>query len=212
MKTIFTSLPLMVLLFALASCSEEPPVETADQAENKAAADNTADSAAPEAEQSLAEDWPFIWLDEDGDCQKTDVEVLIRDALNLIHWNDPEACTIRDGEWGNWATGGIVNGGSAWVVPVVTPDQAMKSGAESWGREQQLAFINDMDNLVVMDIYTAAERNVLGPESWLPYEPLRCTYIDRWVTIKSRYALSMSEAEQKTVQSIQDACSAEADG
>lgn len=152
--------------------------------------------------------WPFTWLDEDGDCQDTETEVLLRDTVNLIQWADVNACEVRSGTWISIGTGRPVIGALAWVVPVVTPREAVASGATHWSSERQLAFINDFENLVVMDPKSAAQRDFSGPEDWLPAQAFRCDYVERWRNVKRRYGLSMDEAEQKAVEKELAACAA----
>lgn len=168
--------------------------------------------AQPEAtspEPAQEEQWPLVWLDEDNDCQHTDVEVLITHAINLLSWADPEACTLSDGSWLSWATGRQLNLSGIWVVPVVTPTNAVNSGAGEWTREQQIAFINDQDNLIPMDPFAASKRGFAGPEEWLPEARFRCEYAQRWTVVKSRYGLTFTDAERDALRALLATCQAE---
>lgn len=168
--------------------------------------------AQPEAKApapKTSEQWPLVWLDEDNDCQHTDVEVLITHAVNLLTWADPEACTLSDGSWLSWASGRQLNLSGIWVVPVVTPTNAVNSGATDWTREQQIDFINDQDNLIPMDPFAAAKRGFAGPDEWLPEVRFQCEYAQRWTVVKARYGLTFTDPEREALRAVLATCQAE---
>lgn len=152
--------------------------------------------------------WPLGWTYENGSCQDTRTRVLVKERVNLIQWADPMSCTLANGTWQSWGRDLQLDIGQALVVPLVTPENAVESGAGHWSREQQVAFINDTDNLIILDPVSMAERMHLGPEAWLPIARFRCAYGKRWQLVKQRYKLSMKGDEKKAVEHLLKECPA----
>lgn len=150
--------------------------------------------------------WPIGWIDADGDCQNSETEVLIRDVDGLLRWGDPEACSIASGSWRSWASNRHVTFNALLVVPLVTPRNAEASGASGWSQEKKRAFTNDLDNLILLDITSAATRADAGPQSWRPHERYQCVYATRWQLVKERYGLSMSKEEASAISELMERC------
>lgn len=183
---------LVALLVMLAGCGETP---------------------APVAQQEAAklqpdEAWPLVWLMEEGSCQNTETRVLVENAVNLITWADPEACELANGAWQSWGRDVQLPLNLTWVVPLVTPAHAEQHGAKGWTREQKIAFINDRDNLIILDTVSAKERADLSPVSWVPLERFWCEYASRWQRVKQRYGLSIEEEEGKALARMLQECPA----
>jgi hypothetical protein len=153
-------------------------------------------------------DWPLVWLYPDGSCQNTRTQVLVERRANLIQWADPMSCTLAGGAWQSWGRDVRVGLSQAMVVPLVTPQNAVESGAKNWSREQQIAFINDKQNLIILDPVSVAERKSLGPDKWLPIERFRCDYGKRWQAVKARYQLKMTSDEKQAVAALVKSCPA----
>jgi len=150
--------------------------------------------------------WPLIWLDEDNDCQNTAIEVLLRDAAGLVSWAGPDACTISKGRWRSVGNGQLVGFEQAWVVPVVTPAQAVRRGALLWNRQQQIAFLNDLDNLMVLDPKSAQQRGMKDLAQWQPVPAYLCAYAQRWQGLSQRYGLQVSAADHDTLDAWLSDC------
>lgn len=160
-------------------------------------------SQQPSAEKA---DWPLVWLYPDGSCQNTRTQVLVAERANLIQWADPMSCTLASGTWQSWGKDVQVGLGQAMVVPLVTPENAVESGATDWTRKQQIAFINDKTNLIILDPMSVAERKALGPDKWLPTKRVRCVYGQRWQQVKQHYHLSMTDDEKQAVAALLKTC------
>ena len=132
--------------------------------------------------------------------------VLIKNAANLITWADPEACEIAAGAWQSWGRDAVLPLHLIWVVPLVTPGHAEQHGAENWSREQKIAFLNDQDNLIILDPVSTAERADYSPEFWTPLERFWCEYATRWQRVKQRYQLTIGEAEGKALAHMLEQC------
>lgn len=150
--------------------------------------------------------WPLVWLDADNDCQNTATEVLIRDAAGLVKWAGPDACVILRGTWRSRGTGEPLNFERAWVVPVVTPAQAVRRGALLWNRDQQIAFLNDLDNLMVLDPVTAQERGMNDIGGWLPAPEYLCEYASQWQRVARRYGLQLSADDRSLLAQWRARC------
>ena len=159
-----------------------------------------------QAGAALAKGWPIGWLDADHDCQNTEVEVLLRDTVGLLQWGDPDACTIVSGQWVSLATGKVLPRESVLVIPLVMPGNAEDSGAAHWSKKRKRAFLNDMDNLIILDRFSARERADKGPEAWQPVADLQCQYANRWQQVKKHYKLKISEEEQHALTRMLGTC------
>jgi len=165
----------------------------------------------PEPEQVAAiEEWPKEWIYEDGSCQNTETRLLVAEAADFIQWADPEACTIAHGAWQSWGRDAVLPYSVIWVVPLVTSVQAQLSGAMDWTRDQQLAFLNDPDNLIILDTVSAKERGDHGPEQWRPVYRFWCEYATRWQRVKDHYGLQLSVEEQASLAEMRQTCEPEA--
>lgn len=152
-------------------------------------------------------EWPVGWIDADGDCQDSETEVLIAEVDGLLQWADPEACTIASGVWRSWASDKQVPSGSVLVVPLVMPANAEASGARDWTLAQKTAFLNDLDNLIILDVASAYVRGNYGPDRWTPHVRYWCDYARRWQQVKARHGLALSEEEQGATDAmIERAC------
>lgn len=151
-------------------------------------------------------DWPLVWLYPGDSCQNTRTQVLVAERANLIQWADPMSCTLAGGTWQSWGKDVQLGLGQAMVVPLVTPENAVKSGASDWTREQQIAFINDKQNLIILDPVSVGERKALGPDRWIPIERFRCEYGQRWQDVKQRYHLRMTSDEKQAVAALLKTC------
>lgn len=167
---------------------------------------NVAFSGATPTPRSGDAQWPLIWLDADGDCQNTAIEVLVRDAAGLVSWIGPDACSIQKGRWRSVGNGQLVGFEQAWVVPVVTPAQAVRRGALLWNRERQIAFLNELDNLMVLDPASAQRRGMKDLAEWQPASAYLCDYSTRWQDVSRRYGLQLSASDRQTLNNWRSGC------
>jgi hypothetical protein len=90
------------------------------------------------------------------------------------------------------------------VVPLAA---AWTQGAAAWSGRQRAAFANDLGNLVATE---AGPNEVKGDgtaDEWLPPDPAyRCAYARIVVTVKTRYALSVSPAEATALRELLADC------
>lgn len=153
--------------------------------------------------------WPVEWRYSDGSCQDTRTRVLVENTVDLVTWADPEACELASGGWQSWGRDMVMPLHLAWVVPIISPGHAEKHGAVNWSREQKVAFLNDRDNLIILDPVSTQERADFGPDKWVPLEAYWCEYAQRWQRVKERYGLSVEEAERAALAHMLGTCAAE---
>jgi|GEM_PF-605384 len=170
------------------------------------------DASVPVAQQQPteppAQTWPLEWLVEEGSCQNTETKILLANAINLITWADPEGCELAAGTWQGWGSDMQLPLNLTLVVPLVTPLHALEHGADDWSEEEKIAFINDHDNLIILDPVSAQERANLGPALWVPLQRYWCQYASRWQQVKQRYQLTSDSDELGALQYMLEQCPA----
>ena len=176
--------------------AEEPPV---------GAVETCAEPEPPEYKRS---DWGR-WEDADGDCQDTRQEVLIRDSVEPVIFTDEKECRVVSGQWVDPYDGEVVTDPSKIDVDhVVALRDAHDSGAWQWDKDQRIALFNDLDNLKATSASTNRSKGARGPDEWLPpMASVRCGYIEKWLALKTKHGLEMSEAEESRVTYMQKICS-----
>lgn len=173
-----------------------------------------AETEPPDPVMEMAEydrsDWKH-WTDSDGDCQDTRQEVLIEESEVPVTYEDDRQCRVATGKWTCPYTGRVfTEPGLLDIDHVVSLKDAHDSGGGVWDAASKKAFANDLDNPAhLRAVYRSANRSKgsRGPDEWLPEnEKFRCTYVQEWVDIKSRYDLSMAEVETKLSRYILAVC------
>jgi hypothetical protein len=90
---------------------------------------------------------------------------------------------------------------------VVAVAAAWRSGAWAWTPQQRRRFANDVDNLMAADKTANQDKRSQTPDNWKP--PRRqawCEYARRYVTAKSRYALTVTTAEGDGLKQMLGTC------
>lgn len=151
------------------------------------------------------------WIDEDGNCRDTRVEVLVRDATGRIVFDDDRECKIKSGKWKDPYTGAIFTEPKKLDVDHMVPlKNAHESGAWAWSAKKKQDYANYMKvryHLLAVSLSENRKKGDRGPEKYLP--PLasyRCEYARDWAKIKEDWELEMTEAEGMAVDQILDKC------
>lgn len=148
-------------------------------------------------------DWPH-WIDEDNDCQDTRAEILIRDSLGPIKFKRNKPCNVS---WGRWLcpyTGKEILKASELDIDHIVPlAHAQKSGGAAWPREKKRQFANDPLNLLAVEASANRAKGDQAPDRWRPprrsYWP---EYARRWRTVKGKYNLRISPAEEAALREM----------
>jgi hypothetical protein len=148
---------------------------------------------------------------------------------NDFGWDAPqdscdarEAALVRDGEDVEVGSGCKVTSGS-WYDPytdltftdpsdidtdhVVALANAWRSGASSWTDEERERYANDPDVLLSVEDNANQAKGDKGPEAWKPpNEEVWCDYAARWISIKSKYYLSVNPDEKAHLEEMLNTC------
>ena len=149
-------------------------------------------------------------VDRNGCDQRNDV--LHRDLTEVRVREGTHECVVIAGVLDDPYTGESVvfEKADAALVPidhVVPLAAAWVQGAAAWPVEQRQAFANDPNNLMAT---TRAENSAKGDstaDEWVPSDPsYGCSYATVVITVKDRYALSVSPPEATALQSLLATC------
>jgi hypothetical protein len=133
-------------------------------------------------------DWRH-WTDEDGDCQDTRAEMLIRDNRGRLEFRSPRRCHVLKGRWKCPYTGRVLTLASDVDVDHVIPLKwAYDHGGADWSPEKKRRFANDPLNLLVVDDEINKIKGSRGINSWKPPKS-RNKYRKLWRKIKKKYLL-----------------------
>jgi hypothetical protein len=176
-------------------CHREPCLSTHDQVQ----------SATKEATRSSystlydRDDWGG-WIDEDGDCQNTTAEILIRDSQTKVSF---DGCRVVSGLWNLPYSGGSTTSASQIDIDHIIPlNWAHGHGGDRWSSERKKAFANDADNLLATSSSANRSKGAKGPDQWMPSID-KCSYARRWEGLIEKYAL---KATTREVAAIEKAC------
>jgi hypothetical protein len=149
-------------------------------------------------------------VDRNGCDQRNDV--LHRDLTDIEVREGTQGCVVVAGVLADPYTGEVVpfTKADAGLVPidhVVPLAAAWVQGAASWSADQRRAFANDPNNLMAT---TRAENSAKGDstaDEWTPSdENYGCSYATVVITVKDRYALAVSPAEEQALESLLTTC------
>ena len=147
------------------------------------------------------------WVDEDGDGCDTRKEVLISEALTAPIIG--ARCSLSGGKWISIYDGVAVTNASSLDIDHVVPlAEAWRSGAWAWTSYQRTQFANDTAESRALIAVTASSNRSKGDsdlKSWLPAYN-RCDYIEAWVSIKLRYALTFDSGEVSVIKGFLSDC------
>ncbi|RLK58425.1 uncharacterized protein DUF1524 [Actinokineospora cianjurensis] len=142
------------------------------------------------------------WIDADRDGCNTRAEVLIAEAITA-----PEIsgrCGLTGGDWHSYYDNVRIDRAGALDIDHMVPlAEAWDSGAFDWTPPQRQDYANDLDEpraLVAVTAKTNRSKADQDPATWLPPAPdALCTYLADWVTVKTRWGLSVDDTERDTL-------------
>ena len=149
------------------------------------------------------DDWDH-WVRIPGTRQNIRDAVLIEESLVQVTTNDGASgwrARVLTGRWICPYTGlTYTESSDVDVDHVVALAEAHQSGGWAWTHEQREEYANyreDPDHLIVVDDATNSRKGALDPAEFLAgiIEGYRCDYLEEWVRIKDRWALSVDQAE-----------------
>lgn len=150
------------------------------------------------------------WIDEDGDCQNTRQEVLIRDSIKPVKYVgtvDAEGCKVFTGYWYDPYTGKTFTNPKQLDVDHVVPlKEAFESGGYKWSKEKKREYANYLkDEFHIIPVYLGENRSkgAKDPAEWLPENlKFKKQYAKMWVRIKLHWNLSSDNEELAMLRRI----------
>ena len=147
------------------------------------------------------------WIDVDKDGCDTRAEVLIEEAI--VKPKIGPKCKLTGGKWISAYDGKtIINPSQLDVDHLVPLAEAWRSGAWKWTNAQRQAFANDLENSETLIAVTASTNRSKGdkdPSLWMPTKD-KCAYADNWISIKTKYSLSIDLIESVKLHSLVSEC------
>jgi hypothetical protein len=149
-------------------------------------------------------------VDHNGCDQRNDV--LRRDLTAVEVREGTHDCVVVAGVLDDPYTGQTVpfekaDAGNVPIDHVVPLAAAWAEGAAAWPAEQRQAFANDLGNLMAT---TRSENSAKGDstaDEWVPSDPgYGCSYATVVITVKDRYALTVTPAEDQALESLLATC------
>jgi hypothetical protein len=149
------------------------------------------------------------WLDKDGDGCTVRDDIIVSQAIQAVRRTNP--CNIVSGRWLSLYDNVVVeNPDNVRVDHVVGLLEAWRSGAWDWNDARRNAYLNDVeDKGAVLAISRGASdaKNGADPGDWLPSnEAFRCTYLQTWVDIKTKWKLSVDAGERESIAAAALGC------
>ncbi|NNH71055.1 HNH endonuclease [Nocardia uniformis] len=89
---------------------------------------------------------------------------------------------------------------------VVALGDAWRSGASEWSPEQRWQFANDVGNLLAVQKQANQDKGAKTPDQWKPRQEYWCDYARRWISVKSRYDLTVQPTEKSALTDMLDTC------
>jgi hypothetical protein len=149
-------------------------------------------------------------VDRNGCDQRNDV--LHRDLTEVQVREGTQGCVVIAGVLDDPYTGQRVpfEKAAAAEVPidhVVPLAAAWTQGAAAWSDDQRRAFANDLGNLMATTRSENSSKGDSTADEWVPSDPAYgCSYATVVVTVKSTYALAVTPAESRSLQSLLATC------
>ena len=136
------------------------------------------------------------WIDEDGDCQDTRAETLIRDSKTDVSF---DGCRVVSGLWNLPYWGGTTTQASQIDIDHIIPLKwAHGHGGDRWSSGRKRAFANDPDNLLATYYSANRSKGAKGPDEWMPAIN-RCRYAQKWQRLIDKYGLVTTTSEVKAI-------------
>ncbi|WP_404870912.1 HNH endonuclease family protein (plasmid) [Kitasatospora griseola] len=153
------------------------------------------------------------WIDADKNGCNTRAEVLIAEAVTAPAIG--AGCVLTGGTWLSKYDDLVLNDAKLLDVDHVVPlAEAWDSGASAWSAAERQAYANDLDEpraLIAVSAKSNRSKADKDVTEWLPpAADYRCTYITDWTVVKTRWGLSIDQAEADTLHRLATACPNEA--
>jgi Excalibur calcium-binding domain/Protein of unknown function (DUF1524) len=150
------------------------------------------------------------WATVDG-CDTRD-RILSRDLRAKTFRAATNHCIVVSGRLADPYTSTTINyvrgsGAGVDIDHVVALSDAWQKGAQRWPARERVAFANDPLNLLAVDASANRQKGDGDTATLLPAnKPFRCTYVARQVSVKLKYAVSVTRAEHDAMLRVLGTC------
>lgn len=153
------------------------------------------------------------WKDPDGNKCDARQDILTRDMTNLVY-KDSRNCTVASGTLHDAYTGKVINwkvkAGSVDIDHAVALGNVWISGGQQLSQDQRQAVANDPLNLIASDASANRQKGDSNAAEWLPKNKgFRCQYVATQISVKHKYALSVTAPEKAAMAKVLDTCPAQ---
>jgi len=149
------------------------------------------------------------WDDPDGDCRTIRHDILERDSLEPVTFDDT-GCYVDAGHWIDaWSLQDLFTGQDSTIDHVVPLSNAHVMGAWNWDSDTKRRFANDTDPsaLAVVSQATNSAKGNSTPDTWKPPQPVTwCRYAIDWIRTKARWGLAVTDTERTALDTMLDTC------
>ena len=153
-----------------------------------------------------------------GSCKNTRAWVLLRDAdpNAKITYTNGTGCSVLTGLWHDPYTGTDFKKARDLDIDHVVPlHNAWLSGAHKWTSPRRCHYANFMKNAIHLLPVSNSENRLKGdrgPDIYMPpNQGEKCSYLSKWMKIKTIWELSSTQAEVQAIEQLFTAnnCSAQ---
>jgi hypothetical protein len=150
------------------------------------------------------------WASVDG-CDTRD-RILGRDLHAKTFRDATNQCVVFSGRLADPYTSTTIeyirgSGAGVDIDHVVALSDAWQKGAQRWPARERVAFANDPLNLLAVDASANRQKGDGDTATWLPAnKAFRCIYVARQISVKLKYAVSVTRAEHDAMLRVLGAC------
>ena len=186
---------LFITLLFLSSCKEKDSEQ------------NTTENPSTSTCSKYDRDEYKHWIDSDGDCQDTRVEVLVSENTGTITFQTSNSCKVISGSWYDPFTNTTFTEASSLDVDHMVPlKEAHESGAYLWSASKKQDYANDLSSetsLIAVSSSANRSKESRDPSEWLPTNTnYQNTYASNWAILKVKWGLTADEEEIASLKSI----------
>lgn len=151
------------------------------------------------------------WVDVDRDGCNSRMEVLIAEAVMAPAVSG--SCKLEGGRWYSYYDDVYVDGARGLDIDHMVPlAESWDSGARDWDAARREAYANDLGEDVPLIAVTAKSnrsKSDQDPAEWMPTDAdSACRYAYEWVSVKTRWSLSVDAAEAAALDAVITDCPA----
>ncbi len=145
------------------------------------------------------------WVDADKNRCHTRNEVLIAEAVMAPAVDD--RCRLSGGLWYSYYDDQYIDNARSLDIDHLVPlAEAWDSGAREWDADRREAYANDLGNEISLIAVTASSNRSKAdkdPAEWMPPSAsAACQYAYEWISVKTRWELSIDQTEADALAAI----------